>query len=91
MLTRVVEVSAVLDQLGTQIPHGSQFVGIDSGRHDQDAANAEKPASVREGLTVVTGRASNDAPLSFLLGQSAHQVNAATDFERSGRIVVFVF
>src|SRR5256885_2221061 len=53
----LVEVAAVLGQLGAEGPHGGDLVGVVALGHDEDAAHAEESAGVGERLAVVAGGA----------------------------------
>src|SRR5260370_42541272 len=91
MLTGLVEVPAMLDQLCPQSTHGSVLVGITVAGHHQHTANAEETAGIGQRLTMVARCTADDAPAFLLFGEPGHQVNAATDLERRRWRVIFVF
>ena len=60
----------VLDQLRSQGAHRRVFVRVVVRRHNQNAADTEPPASIRQRLAVVAGRAADDAAADGVQGNS---------------------
>ena len=86
----LVEIAAVLDQLGSEILDRPVLVGVVSLGDDDRAADAEVPGRVGQRLTVIARRAAEDAGLPLGLRECADEVDPAADFERARRLVVLV-
>ena len=61
MLARLLEVAAVLDQLGAEAAHGGVLLAAVAVRHEDHDRHAERPAGVGEALAVVAARRRDDA------------------------------
>jgi len=88
--TRFVKVSTVLDQPCSESSYCRILSRIVSDRDDDRAFNSEFPSRVRQRLTVVAGRASENAGSAFFIIERRNQVDAASNFEGSDRQMVLV-
>src|SRR5262249_46763709 len=88
--TRLVEIAAVLDDLGAKSTHRRHLVGVIHGWYDQDAAHAEQSGRPGQRLPVIARRAAEDAAPLLLVGEPRNDVDAAADLECRRRRVVLV-
>ena len=87
----LVEIAAVLDQLGAQLAHRRVLFDGVAERHDDHAAQVVAPRREREALAVVAACCADD-PLwpRRALGKQADEVEPAAHLERADRGMVFV-
>jgi hypothetical protein len=91
VLTRLVEIASVLDDLSTQRPHRRVLVRIVPHRNDNAAGDAKCAAGERNRLTVVARTRRDHASAPFIVRELRDEVQATANLERAGWIVVLVF
>src|SRR3989304_3471908 len=89
-LARLVEVPAVLDQLGAECPHRGVLLGAVAARHEDHAARPGARAGEREALAVVAARRAAPAANPGPRLERVEQPQPAAHLERAGRRVVLV-
>ncbi|HEY7794295.1 MAG TPA: hypothetical protein VIA10_09840 [Gaiellaceae bacterium] len=90
VLTRLVEVPAVDDQLGAERRHRVQLHRVRVLRDADAGGDAEQPRRVGDGLPVVPRRRRDQAPPALVLRELRHEVHAAAHLERPDGLVVLV-
>ncbi len=90
-LARLVEIAAVLDQLGPERAHRRVLFRRIAIRYDDGAGNAVAARGEGEALSMVAARRADDAGQSRLARrQLCEQIESAADLECAGRRVVLV-
>ena len=90
LLAGVVKIFAVEDNLGAQGAHRVYLRGIRSLGYGDDGARLEEPRGVGDRLAMVAGRGGDDSTQPVFLAETAEEVDAPSDLEGSGRLVVLV-
>src|SRR5271155_3700072 len=91
VVSGLVKVAAVLDQLGAEQSNRTILGRIVASRHDDRAVDSEPASRIRQRLTVIARRASEDSSVALGLGERAHEIDAPANLERSGRLMILVF
>jgi hypothetical protein len=90
MLTRIVEVAPVEDQLGTEPPHGGNLDRVRLLGYADRRLNTEEASGIGDRLAVVPGRGRDHAALALFCTELRDQVDPAPDLEGADRLMVLM-
>src|SRR2546428_4819000 len=91
VLARLVEIAAVLDQLGTERAHRAVLVARIAVRNDNDTPHGVAARGEREALPVIAARCGDDPGGRLTTrGECGDEIQAATYLERTPGCMVLV-
>ena len=90
VLSGLVEVCAMKDDLRAKVSHRFHLAGVSAFRHDDDRSDPKQPARVGYRLSVVAGRRADNAPSLVLFGEPGNEIDPAPYLEGSGDLIVLV-